>query len=82
MLGAGAGGSDRGSGSCSDRGSEGGRVAGAVVVVGKRDVVIWEFPKIRGTLYWGPYRKGSYYLGYYIRVPIFGNSHIIMQHSN
>ena len=33
----------------------------------------WEFPKIRGTVFWGPYNKdpGSYYLGYYIRVPYF-----------
>ena len=21
------------------------------------DVLIWEFPKIRGTLFWGPYNK-------------------------
>ena len=32
--------------------------------------VIWEFPKIRGTLFWGPYNE-SYYLGYDIRVPCF-----------
>ena len=25
---------------------------------------------------WGPYNKDSYYLGYYVRVPIFGNSYI------
>ena len=33
-------------------------------------------PKIRGTLFWGSLKYGSYYLGYYIRVPIFGNSHL------
>ena len=33
------------------------------------------FPKIRGALFWGPYKKKeSYYLGYYI--PIFGDSHV------
>ena len=33
---------------------------------------IWEFPKIRGTLFWGPYNKDpTTYLGYYIRVPYF-----------
>ena len=31
---------------------------------------IWGFPKIRGTLFWGPYNK-DYYLGCYIRVPYF-----------
>ena len=34
---------------------------------------IWEFPKIRGTLFWGPYNKGSYNLGCYIGVPYFRN---------
>ena len=34
---------------------------------------IWEFPKIRGTVFWGP-SKGSYYLGYYIRVPLFSET--------
>ena len=37
-----------------------------------------EFPKIRGTLFWGPYDKENNYLGYYIRVPFFGNSHMPM----
>ena len=33
---------------------------------------IWEFPKIRGTLFWGPENKDpSINLGYYIRVPYF-----------
>ena len=30
---------------------------------------------IRGTLFWGPFNK-DYYLGYHIRVPIFGNPHM------
>ena len=31
-----------------------------------------EFPKIRGTLFWGPYHKDpTNYLGYYNRVPYF-----------
>ena len=34
------------------------------------DARIWEFPKIRGTLFRGLI-KGSSYLGYYIRVPNF-----------
>ena len=33
----------------------------------------WEF---RGTLFWAPYKNGSYYLGYHIRIPFFGNSHM------
>ena len=31
----------------------------------------WEFQKIRGTLFWGPYNKDPYYLGYFLRVPYF-----------
>ena len=31
----------------------------------------------RGTLLWGPYTKDPTNLGYYIRVPIFGNSHTL-----
>ena len=31
------------------------------------------FRKLGGTLLWGPYKEGSYYLGYYIRVPYFRN---------
>ena len=44
----------------------------------KETRVIWEFPKIRGTLFCGPYSKDPTILGYYTRVPspIFGNSHI------
>ena len=34
------------------------------------DKMIWEFPKIRGTLLWGPYTKDpTINFGYYIRVP-------------
>ena len=32
---------------------------------------LWEFPKMGVTLFWGPYKKGSDYLGYYIGVPYF-----------
>ena len=32
---------------------------------------IREFPKIRGTSFWGPCNKRSYYLGCYTRVPYF-----------
>ena len=33
---------------------------------------IWEFPKIGGTLFGGPYNKDpTIYLDYYIRVPYF-----------
>ena len=31
----------------------------------------WEFPKIRGTLFWGPHNKDPNKLGYYIRIPHF-----------
>ena len=37
---------------------------------------IWEFPKIRGTLFWGPYNKDPSILGTILGTPIFGNSHI------
>ena len=32
---------------------------------------MWEFPKIKGTLCWGALQQGSYYLGYFFRVPYF-----------
>ena len=35
--------------------------------------LIWEFPKIRGTLSWGPYKKDPTIQGYYIRVSYFRN---------
>ena len=34
----------------------------------------WEFPKIRGTLFWGPYNKDPTTYG---TIPIFGNSHMV-----
>ena len=37
-----------------------------------------KFPKIRGTVIWGPYDKDPYYLGYYIRVPYFRNPPMIL----
>ena len=37
---------------------------------------IWEFPKIRGTLFWGPFSQDPTILGYYIRVPYFSETSI------
>ena len=39
---------------------------------------LWDFPKVRGTLFWGPYNKDPTILGYYIRVP-FGNPLIALK---
>ena len=36
----------------------------------KEGLQIWEFPKIRGTLFWGPYNKDP---GTILGSPIFGN---------
>ena len=36
----------------------------------------WEFPKIRGTLFWGPYNKDPTVSGAILRSPISGNSQI------
>ena len=36
----------------------------------------WEFPKIRGTLFRGPYNKDPTIEGTILGSPIFGNSHI------
>ena len=36
----------------------------------------WEFPKIRGTLFWGPYNKDPTIRGTFLGSPIFGNSHL------
>ena len=37
----------------------------------------WEFPQIRGTLFWDPHNKDPTIQGnYYIRVPYFRNSKI------
>ena len=38
---------------------------------------VWEFPKIRGTLFWGPYNKDPTIEGTILGPPIFGNSHIL-----
>ena len=40
------------------------------------DLLIWEFPIIRGTLFWGPYNKDTTIWGTILGSPIFGNSHI------
>ena len=37
---------------------------------------IWEFPKLRGTLFWCPYDKDPTIWGTIFVSPIFGNSHI------
>ena len=37
----------------------------------------WEFPKIRDTLFWGPYNKDPTVYGTILGSPIFGNSHIL-----
>ena len=39
-------------------------------------ILIWEFPKIRGTLSWGPYNKDPTIWDTILGSPIFGNSHI------
>ena len=49
-------------------GLEGGRVAACVLCVGGKAggvaaAEIWEFPKIRGTLFWGPDNKDPTILG-------------------
>ena len=36
----------------------------------------WEFPKIGGTLFWGPYNKDPTIHGPKLGSPIFGNSQI------
>ena len=37
---------------------------------------MWEFPKIRATLFWGPYNKDPTIWGIILESPIFGNSHM------
>ena len=39
---------------------------------------IWEFPKIRGTLIWGPYNEDPTIWGTIFGSPIFGNSHMAL----
>ena len=36
-----------------------------------------EFPKIRGTLFWGPYNKNPTTWATKLGSPIFGNSHVV-----
>ena len=40
---------------------------------------IWEFPTIRGTVFWGPYNKDPTIQGTILGSPIFGNSHLAVQ---
>ena len=40
--------------------------------------VIGEFPKIEGTLFWGPYNKDPTISGTILGSPIFGNSHTLL----
>ena len=37
---------------------------------------IWEFPKPRGTLFWGPYIEDPIISGNILGSPFFGNPHI------
>ena len=37
---------------------------------------IWEFPKISGTVFWGPYKKDPSIWGSLLGSPTFGNPHI------
>ena len=39
-------------------------------------VLIWELPKIRGTLFWGPYTEDPTIKGPRLGSPIVGNSHL------
>ena len=36
----------------------------------------WEFPKIRGTVFWGPYHKDPTIQGTVLGSPNFGNSQL------
>ena len=38
---------------------------------------IWDFPKIRATLFWGPYNKDPTMKGTILGSPIFGNPHLL-----
>ena len=37
---------------------------------------MWEFPKIRGTLFWSPYNKDPTISGTISGTPFCGNSHV------
>ena len=43
----------------------------------RRHRVIWDFPRIRGTLFWGPYNKDPTIQGTILGSPFFGNPHIV-----
>ena len=36
----------------------------------------WQFQKLRGTLFWGPYNKEPTFIGTKLGSLIFGNSHL------
>ena len=38
---------------------------------------VWEFPKIRGTLFWGPYNNDPTNSSTILGSPIFGNSRVL-----
>ena len=40
---------------------------------------IWEFPKIRDTLFWGPYNEDPIVYGAILGCPIFGNCHVSVE---
>ena len=41
-------------------------------------MLMWEFPKIRGTVFWDPENKDPTIWGSVIGSPIFGNPHVIV----
>ena len=48
----------------------------STILVGEAEN-IWEFPKIKGTVFGGPHKNGSYYLGSYIGPnPLFSETPI------
>ena len=40
-------------------------------------MVTWEFPKIRGALFWAPCNKDPTVQGAILGSPTFGNSHLV-----
>ena len=40
---------------------------------------IWEFPKMKGTVFWGPSNKNPTIEGTILGSPIFGNPHFGLQ---
>ena len=42
----------------------------------RTDNITWEFPKLRGTVFWDPYNKDPTIQGTILGSPIFGNSHL------